>query len=143
MAAITVTRGEVQAFLPGASDAIVDALIEGTLARAALLAPCLLDDDDLTDTQIAAARDILLGVIIRAVEAGSGETINIIAGPFQQGFDSQKRRNARFKPDEIRDLQALCGIKRGGAFTIVLTHDDYDYLQEDMTPFTAALLDPT
>lgn len=140
MAAVVILKDDVQTFLPGASDAIVEALIAGTMARAALFAPCIVDDD-LAANLAAAAKDILLGVIIRAVEAGSGETINIIAGPFQQGMDSQKRRNARFKPDEIRDLQTLCGIRRGGAFTITLTRDDNDYLLEDTT--MAALLDPT
>jgi hypothetical protein len=134
MAASTVqiSPGDVLVFLPGANEALVQAIIDGTMARARRLAPCLADESEDADF-LAAAKDILVGIVVRAVEVSGGETVNIIAGPFQQGLDSSKRRATRFRPDEIRDLQALCGIRRGGAFTITLTHDDNDAFIEDVT----------
>lgn len=132
--AVTISKTDVQAFLPGASDESVEALIKGTVARAGLLAPCL-KDDDLDEDLADAAKDILVAIIVRALEYGGGEAQNWMAGPFtQQAQQSdQKRRQQRFRPEEIRELQAICGNSRGGAFTIALTYDAADALIEDVS----------
>ena len=125
MAAVIIETNDVQVFAPGASEDVIRDLIAGTMARAALLAPCL-KTSTLTDDAAAAAKDILVGVIVRAIESGSGEITSMMAGSFQQTVDTTKRRAQRFRPDEIRELQALCGITRGGAFTIALAYDPND-----------------
>lgn len=133
MASIEVSNADIWAHLPGASQEVVEQLIAGTMARAGILAPCLLTDT-LTAPVVAAARDILISVVVRAIEVSGGEVTTLIAGPMQQTMDTTKRRAQRFRPDEIRELQHLCGIKRGGAFTITQGYDAYDAMAEDWTP---------
>jgi hypothetical protein len=123
--AVEITVSDVNVFSPNASQDAVEALIAGTVARAARFAPCL-KGDDLDEDSAAAAKDILVGVILRALEAGTGEVASLMAGSFQQTIDTTRRRVQRFRPDEIRELQQLCGITRGGAFTITLGEDDVD-----------------
>lgn len=123
--AVTITVADVTTFSPNASEDAVEALIAGTVARAALLAPCL-KEDGLDEDSAAAAKDILVGVILRALESGTGEVSSLMAGSFQQQIDTTQRRTQRFRPDEIRELQRICGITRGGAFTIELGQDEVD-----------------
>lgn len=133
MAALTIDRADVQKFVPGASDDVVDEILAGTMARARRIAPCLAAED-LSDDIKAEARDILLNILVRAVETGTGEVTTLIAGPMQQTVDTTKRRAQRFRPDEIRELQALCGIQKGGAYTITLGYDANDAYAEEWTP---------
>ncbi|DAZ90147.1 Uncharacterised protein [Mycobacteroides abscessus subsp. bolletii] len=133
MAAVAISRDEIQAHLPGAPDEVVDRLIAGTIARAALFAPCITSAEFPTE-KAAAAKDILIDAIVRAAEAGSGVQSNIMAGPYQVSSDTSKPRRRRFETDEIRELKALCGIKSGGAFTITPTYDATDAYTEDVTP---------
>lgn len=126
--AVEIAVSDVTVFSPNASEDMVEALIAGTVARAARFAPCL-KEDDLDADSVAAAKDILVGVILRALEAGTGEVTSLMAGSFQQNIDTTKRRVQRFRPDEIRELQQICGITRGGAFTITLGED---VIEEDV-----------
>jgi hypothetical protein len=123
--AVEITVSDVMTFSPNASEDVVEALIAGTIARAARFAPCI-KGDDLDEDSVAAAKDVLVGVILRAIEVGAGETTTMMAGSFQQTIDTTKRRVQRFRPDEIRELQAICGITRGGAFTITLGQDEVE-----------------
>jgi len=123
--AVEITVSDVTTFSPNASEDAVEALIAGTLARAAKIAPCL-KGDDLDEDSMAAAKDVLVGVILRALEVGTGEVTTMMAGSFQQTIDTTKRRAQRFRPEEIRELQQICGITRGGAFTITLGQDEID-----------------
>lgn len=132
MAAVVISVDDIQALTPSANSAVIQRLLTGTLARAKRLAPCLAKDD-LDDDVAAAARDILIDIIMRAIEIRTGETTNLIAGPYQQGITSDPRGKERFRPNEIRELQELCGMKRGGAFSIALTYDGDDAFTEDVT----------
>ena len=123
--AVEIEVADITPFAPSASEAVIQQLIDGTIARAARIAPCL-KSDDLDEDSAVAAKDILIGVIARATEVGTGEVTTISAGPASQTIDTTARRTTRFRPDEIRELQSLCGISRGGAFTITLMHDDAD-----------------
>ena len=140
MATLTVTRQDVQVFATSASNAQVDALLAGTLARAKRIAPCLFSEDPTPPSAdaLAEAKDIIVQAVVRNIEAGTGEVTTLIAGPMQQTVDTTKRRTVRLRPDEIRELQNLCGIKRGGAFTIALGYDATDFGTEDWTPDDAA-----
>jgi hypothetical protein len=131
--AIDITVDDVAPFAPTANAALVQALIDGTVARAARLAPCI-KDDNLDEDSVAAAKDILVQVVARAVETGTGQVTTISAGSFSQSVDTTQRRTTRFRPDEIRELQQICGVTRGGAFTIALTYDSSDALTEDFSP---------
>jgi len=120
--AVEIAVSDVTVFSPNASEDMVEALIAGTVARAARFAPCL-KEDSLDEVSLAAAKDILIGVVLRALEAGTGEVTSLMAGSFQQNIDTTQRRVQRFRPDEIRELQQICGITKGGAFTITLGED--------------------
>lgn len=141
MATLAVNKTDVQKFAASATDDQVDALLEGTLATARRLAPCLKADvTTLTDDQAAEAKDIIVGVVLRRLEVGAGTTTNLIAGPYQevQAQPSQDpRRSSKFTPGEVRDLQAICSVQKGGAFTITLGYDATDALAEDWTPADA------
>lgn len=123
--AVYITIDDVRPFIVSGNDEAIQALIDGTLARAAMLAPCLAVGD--LDANVeAAAKDILVQVITRAVETGTGQVTTMSAGGFSQSVDTTQRRVTRFRPDEIRELQQLCGIRRGGAFTITTMYDTPD-----------------
>jgi hypothetical protein len=134
MAVVDITVDDVRPFVMAGDDSVIQALITGTLARAAMLAPCL--TGNLDSVSASAAKDILVQVIARATEVGTGQVTTIAAGSFSQSVDTTQRRTTRFRPDEIRELQALCGIKRGGAFTVALTYDTPDggFVESGQTP---------
>jgi len=98
-------------------------LIRGTLARAATFAPCVLEAG-FTGVNADAARDILIGAIVRAIEAGSGAVTTLTAGPHSKTIDTTKPRRARFTSAEQAELRALCGLTPGGAFTIQTAADE-------------------
>jgi hypothetical protein len=132
--AVTITVDDVHPFVLNANEELIQALIDGTLARAAMFAPCI-KGDDLDEDSEAAAKDILVQVIARATEVGSGQITNISAGGFSQSVDTTHRRTTRFRPDEVRELQKICGITRGGAFTISMTYDTPDgVIESGQTP---------
>lgn len=133
--AVTITVDDVRPFVLAGDEDVIEALITGTLARAAMLAPCLASGD-LDVHTAAAAKDILVQIIARATEVGTGQVTTISAGSFSQAIDTTQRRVERFRPDEIRELQRLCGIKRGGGYTIALTYDtpDGDFVESGQTP---------
>lgn len=93
------------------------AMIDDALALAALVAPCISDEDFEYD---AAAKAILRGAILRWHEAGSGAMQQQQAGPFGVTVDTRQQRRGMFWPSEIESLQQLCldGNPSGGAFEI-------------------------
>lgn len=121
--AVSIDVDEIRVYQPAASEDLVEDLIRGTLARAAIFAPCIASEDFDGD-QADAARDILIGVIVRAIEAGSGAVTTLTAGPHTRTVDTTKPRLARFTPSEKAELRALCGLTPGGAFTITTAEDE-------------------
>lgn len=100
---------------------VLAAMLAGANARAARVAPCLLDSED--EAALAEARLILLGAIQRWAEAGSGAFTqqSQTAGPFTQStsFDNRQRHGFNLWPSEIEQLQGLCDRSdQGKAFTV-------------------------
>ena len=93
---------------------LVDAMVAGANAKASRVAPCLvvaLNDTSPSDEQSDAldeARLILVGVVKRWADAGSGALQEQHAGPFGQTIDTRQRTGYNLWPSEISDLQAIC-----------------------------------
>src|SRR5699024_7888932 len=85
-------------------------------ARAARVAPCLLEGD--RDAARAEAKLILIGAVQRWSEAGSGAVAQASAGPFQLATDTRQRTGFNLWPSEIEVLQDLCTGDTTGAFSV-------------------------
>lgn len=83
----------------------LDIMLAGANAKAARVAPCLVDG---TDAVRAEARLVLLGALKRWSEAGSGAKQTETAGPFSQTIDTRQRTGYNLWPSEIENLQSLC-----------------------------------
>lgn len=117
MAAVTLTLDDLTPFAE-VDDAKGLAMIDDALAMAAVVAPCIIDEDFV---YAAAAKAILRGAILRWNEAGTGALTQQGAGPFQVSYDNRNPRKSLFWPSEIKQLQDLCAESgQGGAFTIDL-----------------------
>ncbi|MFC9769751.1 hypothetical protein [Rhodococcus jostii] len=116
MAAVEITFDDLSPFAPTLVEGKAQLMIDDAIATAAVVAPCILDEDF---TAGAAAKAIIRGALVRWAEAGSGAVVTQAAGPFSQALDTRQVRRAMFYPSEITDLQRLCRtIGRGRAFTI-------------------------
>lgn len=102
------------------ADEKAEAMVASAIARAILLAPCLEDEDELTENQIEAARSVLRDAVLRWAEAGSGAVASQAWGSYSQTLDTRQTRRALFWPSEIKDLQLICkgGEDSGGVFAI-------------------------
>lgn len=108
-----VIRADLPASLQ--SGELIDTWLAGLNARAVRLAPCLAQP---TGDQLDEARLILIGIIKRWSEAGSGAVTTQAAGPFSQTTDTRERGGYRWWPSEITDLQALCANGKAKAFNV-------------------------
>lgn len=96
---------------------LIDAWLDGLNAKAARLAPCLSSSPSVE--QLAEARLVLIGIIKRWAEAGSGAIATQTAGPFSQTVDNRERGGFRWWPSEISDLQAICSSgEKSQAFAV-------------------------
>jgi hypothetical protein len=99
------------------------AMIDDTLARAARVAPCILDAD-LSEANAAAAKAILRDVVLRKNDAGTGAMQSQTAGPFGVSLDTRQPVRTLFWPSDISELQSICADHNGdvdntsGAFEI-------------------------
>ncbi|QZT61247.1 hypothetical protein [Mycolicibacterium austroafricanum] len=91
-----------------ASHAMSGTWVAGANARAARVAPCLADYDEVTDDQLAEAKLILIGAVIRWSQAGSGALQAQTAGPYGITFDTRQRGGFNLWPSEITQLQDIC-----------------------------------
>jgi len=98
------------------SHELVATMVAGANARAARVAPCLLEPDK--DDARAEAKLILAGAVQRWAEAGAGGIQQVTAGPFGQTLDTRQRTGFNLWPSEIEVLQDLCTRDSGGAFGI-------------------------
>ena len=97
--------------LPAAlqSAEMIDVMVAGANARAARVAPCLVDTvAPPTSDQLAEAKLVLFGAVKRWVEAGAGALQSQTAGPFGVTLDTRQRTGFNLWPSEITDLQAIC-----------------------------------
>lgn len=114
-----LTTDDLADFIEVTNEVKAEAMIADASAIAILVAPCLANEDDLTENQVAAVKAVLRGAIIRWNEAGSGAVDTQTAGPFSQTLDTRQTRRAMFWPAEIEQLQAICaGEGSGGVFGI-------------------------
>ena len=90
-----------------ASNAMVSVWVDGANARASRVAPCLTDPAATAD-QIAEARLILIGAVIRWSQAGAGAVQSQAAGPFNMTVDTRQRGGFNLWPSEITQLQDIC-----------------------------------
>ncbi|EOM77908.1 hypothetical protein Rrhod_0717 [Rhodococcus rhodnii LMG 5362] len=112
---MSITVDDLRVFAPGIDEAKAQAMIEDALGTAALLAPCLFEDEF---EHPAAAKAILRAAILRWDEAGTGAVTQMSAGPFQRTVDTSSPRRRLFWPSEIDDLTKMCRTSGSGAFTV-------------------------
>lgn len=92
-----------------ASNAMVDTWVDGANARASRVAPCLSSDDPApTEDQLAEARLVLIGAVIRWSLAGSGAFQSETIGPLGYTVDTRQRGGFNLWPSEITQLQDIC-----------------------------------
>lgn len=120
MAAVSLSTDDLEPFA-SIADEKAEAMIEDALALAALVAPCITADDFAND---GAAKAILRGAILRWNEAGSGAFQSTNAGPFGATVDTRQARRGMFWPTEIVQLQSLCAVNQGGAYSVSLAGPD-------------------
>lgn len=97
--------------LPGdvASNAMIDTWVDGANARASRVAPCLAASDPApTAGQLAEAKLILVGAVLRWSQAGSGAFQSQTAGPFGVTVDTRQRGGFNLWPSEISQLLDIC-----------------------------------
>lgn len=119
MGAVTITPADLAAFAT-IDEAKATIMCADTLARAAVIAPCITSDDF---EQADAAKAILRGVILRWNDAGTGAKTqkSETTGPFSNSETVDAtggERRGLFWPSEIAELEKLCAASKGGAFTI-------------------------
>jgi hypothetical protein len=116
MSAVDLTPEDLEPFAT-IDEAKAEAMIEDALAMAALVAPCIADDE-FDAAKAAAAKAILRGAILRWHDSGSGAVSQQVVGPFQQTLDTRQTRRSLFWPTEIEQLEKLChGENSGGAWS--------------------------
>lgn len=108
--ALTLTNADDLAPFAEIDDAKAALMIADALARAALIAPCINDDDFAYE---AAAKAIIRGAILRWHDSGSGALTqeSETTGPFATSKTVDTRQGERrslFWPSEINDLERLC-----------------------------------
>ncbi|BCI54944.1 hypothetical protein NIIDNTM18_42220 [Mycolicibacterium litorale] len=90
-----------------ASNAMAAVWVNGANARASRVAPCLAADG-VTEDQLAEAKLILIGAVIRWSQAGSGALQSQTAGIYGITFDTRQRGGFNLWPSEITQLQDIC-----------------------------------
>lgn len=116
MAAVSIDLSDLAPFAPDLDPIKGQAMIDDALARAAVVAPCILSDE--FDHE-AAAKAIIRGAILRWNEAGTGAMQSVQTGPFGATTDTRQARKGMFWPSEIDELKSLCGgAGKGGAFAV-------------------------
>lgn len=92
-----------------ASSAMAAMWVNGANARASRVAPCLGDpEQEPTPGQLAEAKLILIGAVIRWSQAGSGAFQSQTAGPYGITLDTRQRGGFNLWPSEITQLQDIC-----------------------------------
>lgn len=92
-----------------ASNAMVGMWVDGVNARASRVAPCLASDDPApSEEQLAEAKMILIGAVVRWSQAGAGALQSGTMGPFGVTLDTRQRVGFNLWPSEITQLQDIC-----------------------------------
>jgi hypothetical protein len=109
VAAVSLAPSDLTLFVDNLSEEQAEVMIADVTARAARVAPCIID----TDFEYAeAAKAILRAVLLRWAEQGNAALTSrsVTKGPFAESetYDSRQQRRGAFWPSEIEDLQELC-----------------------------------
>lgn len=92
-----------------AANAMASVWVDGANARASRVAPCLAATNPApTADQLAEAKLILIGAVIRWSQAGAGALQSQTAGPFAMTLDTRQRGGFNLWPTEITQLQDIC-----------------------------------
>lgn len=92
-----------------ASHSMAATWVNGANARASRVAPCLASSNPApTEDQLAEAKLVLIGAVIRWAEAGSGAFQSKTIGPMGVTFDTSQRSGFKLWPSEITQLQDIC-----------------------------------
>lgn len=92
-----------------ASHAMAATWVSGANARASRVAPCLASTDPApTVDQLAEARLVLIGAIVRWSQTGSGAFQSKTVGPMSVTVDTRQRGGFNLWPSEISQLQDIC-----------------------------------
>lgn len=104
--AVDIAVKDLLALNPKLDPAVAQKLIDGTVARAAAFAPCILDDAFPFDD---AATAVLIDVILRRTEVGAGAIQSETSGPHSRTYwPPGTGGRALFWPGEIAELQGFC-----------------------------------
>lgn len=114
MPAVELTAEDLAPFAQ-IEEAKAEAMIEDALGQAALVAPCIFEDEF---EHAAAAKAVLRSAVLRWNDAGSGASQQLVALGFSQTMDTRQPRRGLFWPSEIELLQSMCLGRAGGAYTI-------------------------
>jgi|SRR5690625_486551 len=130
MPSVSLTVEDLKVFAPDIDEAKAAEMITTALARAAWVAPCILDGEFEHDE---VAKGIIRDAILRWNEAGTGalSSEQVQTGPYGHTttFDTRQPRRPLFWPSEVSELQKLCS-ESTGAFSVDtmpagnLVHDD-------------------
>ncbi|MCL1838661.1 MAG: hypothetical protein FWG47_05020 [Propionibacteriaceae bacterium] len=119
---VVLTPEDLKVFDPDIPLAKAEEMIADALAQASLVAPCLLEEDSLSENQIAQFKSVLRSVVLRFNERGPENVTTEQAsfGPYQQSItvDNRQRLSGMFWPSEKDLLRAICGSGKRSA-----THD--------------------
>lgn len=99
---------------------LVDTMVAAANAKASRVAPCLTwadEDDDHpapSADRLAEAKLVLIGMVVRWNDAGSGALASRNAGPFGETIDTRQRTGFNPWPSEIEALQEICSVAGSG-----------------------------
>lgn len=92
-----------------AAHAMAETWVNGANARASRVAPCLAATTPApTADQLAEAKLVLIGAVIRWSQAGSGAFQSKTVGPMSVTVDNRQRGGYNLQPSEITQLQDIC-----------------------------------
>lgn len=96
---------DIQTLNPDVDPAIATFYINGAIALATSLAPCL-SANDLDPLKALSAKLVLAGAVLRWIDRGSGIVQTETTGPYSLTQDTTK--GGLFWPSEITALQQIC-----------------------------------
>lgn len=115
MPAVEITPADLAPFAE-IDETKAQAMIDDAMARAALVAPCIVAEDF---ALTAAAKAIIRAAVLRWHDLGSGAVKTQTVGPFGQTVDGTSVRKGMFLLSEVEELKGLCGsASTGKAFQI-------------------------
>ncbi|MFT3877143.1 MAG: hypothetical protein QM708_12080 [Propioniciclava sp.] len=102
--ALVIDPEKLVTLRPELSPAMAAIMLQGAIARAARIAPCIMSD---AFPYGDAATSIILDALVRRFDGGSGVVTQQTAGMFSQSTDGRASMNL-FTSQERADLAAMC-----------------------------------